>query len=65
MKLDRLAGGECINGKDCPAIYATKDGNVLVQGYSVQDHVLDPPAGEAVVAIPLSVLVEAASRAVR
>jgi hypothetical protein len=64
MKLTKI-GGEC--GKDdCPAVYATDTGSVVVQGTvlaGVQDVKLG--VGEGLVEIPYSVLLEAASAASR
>lgn len=62
MKLDQLAGGDC-GKEDCPTVYATDRGTILVQGYTTADHGLTPPDGEAVVEIPLEVLQEAARAA--
>jgi hypothetical protein len=52
------------SGGTCPTIYAQDDEHVLVQGYPVpdaHDH-LGVPAGESVVRIPRSVLMDAAAR---
>ncbi|MFG2862005.1 hypothetical protein [Streptomyces sioyaensis] len=38
--------------KDCPTIYATDRGTLLVQGAPVGGHGLEIPAHEAVVEIP-------------
>ncbi|WKV72239.1 hypothetical protein AW27_012380 [Streptomyces sp. PCS3-D2] len=38
--------------KDCPTIYATDRGTLLVQGETPTDHGLDIPARETVVEIP-------------
>jgi hypothetical protein len=57
----RKIGGEC--GKDdCPAVYITDQGGVIVQGTLVTeaDQVTLAP-GEALVEIPRSVLLEAAN----
>jgi hypothetical protein len=58
-------GGEC--GKDdCPAVYVTDQGAIIVQGTLVTgvDQVTPAP-GEALVEIPRSVLLEAARAAGR
>ncbi|MCP2335792.1 hypothetical protein [Actinomadura rupiterrae] len=53
----QVIAGDC-KGDDCPKVYAPADGSVPVQGY-VRDDILTPE-GEAVVEIPVSVLLEAA-----
>jgi hypothetical protein len=45
----------------CPTIFATDRGTVLVQGYRVPDVRLDVPAGEYLVEIPRSLLVDGAA----
>ncbi|MER5888567.1 hypothetical protein ABT160_32485 [Streptomyces sp. NPDC001941] len=58
-ELTRLTGsgtGNCDN-KDCPNVYRSPDGSIVVQGDS--DTTFQPPAGEALVCIPESVLKEA------
>lgn len=60
MELRRIAGGDC-GRDDCPTIFATGDGTIVVQGPIVDK---EAPAGEAVVEIPVAVFREAA-RAVR
>lgn len=59
MKLVKVSG-EC--GKDdCPAVYTTDRGSLVVQGALLtEDHDIAPAAGEALVEIPYSVLLEAA-----
>jgi hypothetical protein len=52
-----IIGGECTED-DCPKIYAPTDNNVRVQGYVRTD--MTAPDGEAIVEIPVSVLLEAA-----
>jgi hypothetical protein len=65
MEFTRLAG-ECKSGDDCATVYATGRGTIAVQGTLMQDiGRLRPPAGEAVVEIPLDVLLEAAREAGR
>ncbi len=57
--LTRLTGngsGEC-GEKDCPNVYRTEKGSILVQG-DVSD-AFTPPAGEGLVEIPEPVLGEA------
>jgi hypothetical protein len=55
MELTKIAG-DCKDG-DCPAVYLTDRGTVAVQGGRLAHPV---PAGEAVVEIPLGLVVEAA-----
>jgi hypothetical protein len=53
------------NGGDCPSVYGDVDGSdVVVQGYPVEgtDTAIAVPAGESLVRIPRSVLLEAAAR---
>ena len=57
MELFRISGGDCGNG-DCPAIYQTDHGTVVVQGYAPNG--LVAPEGETVVEIPAELLREAA-----
>lgn len=45
--------------KDCPTIYRTDRGTILVQGETPADHGLDIPAHETLVEIPLSLVREA------
>lgn len=63
MKLVKASGdGECKNG-NCPTIYRTDRGTLVVQGYAVapeQAEGLAIPAGESLVEIPLDVLQDAA-----
>jgi hypothetical protein len=63
MNLRLLASSSC-SGGDCPTIYGTDDGDVLVQGYVVTDpdalKAIGAPEGEAVVRIPRYVLDQAA-----
>jgi len=51
----------CYNG-ECPTVYLTNRGTVVVQGYAVQpgDAGLDIPTGELLVEIPSSLLATAA-----
>jgi hypothetical protein len=58
-ELTRLTGngnGECGQG-DCPNLYLTSSGSIIVQG-DVSD-AFQPPEGEGLVEIPESVLREA------
>lgn len=50
MKVTKLVGN--CDLKDCPTIYATDRGTLLVQGETPGDHELDIPAHETVVEIP-------------
>lgn len=45
--------------KDCPTIYATDRGTLLVQGETPTDHGLRIPAHEALVEIPRELLQKA------
>lgn len=66
MELTRISG-TCSQGAgdddapcgegDCPNIYTTETGTVVVQGYLVDHQV---PAGEGIVEIPREILLEAA-----
>ncbi|WP_432029245.1 hypothetical protein [Streptomyces sp. 1222.5] len=59
QELTRLTGngnGNC-NNDDCPNVYRTARGSIVVQG-DVSD-AFQPPQGEALVEIPESVLREA------
>lgn len=58
MKL-RMLATECPNScdkKDCPTLYATDRGTLLVRGDLPQAHGLELPAHEGVVEIPLSLI---------
>lgn len=58
-ELTRLTGngnGEC-NQNDCPNVYRTASGSIVVQGDVSQ--AFNPPCGEALVEIPESVFREA------
>ena len=62
MKIERKLAGDC-KGGDCPTVYATDRGTLVIQGY-----VLDPatvrqltlPTGEGAVEVPAELLLEAA-----
>lgn len=59
MKYEKLAG-DC-NRNDCPGIYSTDNGTVVVQGDLLTDTTgLTPSKGEAAVEIPLHLIEEAA-----
>ncbi|WP_329132421.1 hypothetical protein OG552_13030 [Streptomyces sp. NBC_01476] len=45
--------------KDCPTLYATDRGTLLVQGYTGDEHGLTVPQGEGVVEIPVELLKKA------
>lgn len=63
--LMRQLSRACDDGKTCPKIFE-EDGNVIVQGALVEDRVVtdrtNPGTGEAVIRLPLALLVEAARR---
>jgi hypothetical protein len=54
MKLTRLGGG-CWDGT-CPTLYVSDRGTIVVQGWVVSDSDVTPPAGEALVEIPVELL---------
>ncbi|MEV6992164.1 hypothetical protein AB0N87_23555 [Streptomyces sp. NPDC093228] len=54
MRVTKLAS-TCENG-DCPTLYVTDRGTVLVQGETPADHGLELPAHETVVEIPVELL---------
>lgn len=58
MKLTRIAG-ECRSGDECPTVYTSDRGTVVVQGYQVPDGKAVPD-GEALVEIPTNLLKDAA-----
>ena len=55
VELTKIADDNCKDG-DCPAVYTTDRGSVVVQRYLVAHKT---PAGEAVVEIPAELLAEA------
>ncbi|MCA1606862.1 MAG: hypothetical protein LC808_10335 [Actinobacteria bacterium] len=55
MELTLVAGGNC-GRDDCPTIFTTDKGTIVVQGYVVDK---ETSAGEAVVEIPTGVFREA------
>jgi hypothetical protein len=62
MKLTKIAG-ECPDKINCPAVYLTDRGTVVVRGYDIDDseaHAqMNLPAGEGATEIPLSLLRQA------
>ncbi|MDE3721427.1 hypothetical protein PWG71_08500 [Nocardiopsis sp. N85] len=59
MKFEKLSG-DC-NRDDCPGIYSTDKGTVVVQGALLTDTTgLTPSPGEAAVEIPVHLIEEAA-----
>ncbi|MEV7982196.1 hypothetical protein [Streptomyces sp. NPDC086519] len=56
MKLTRLVG-ECEDG-ECPTLYSTDRGTLVVQGILLTDHTRDLPAHEALVEIPVELIRE-------
>jgi hypothetical protein len=63
VKLVRVSeDGECKNG-NCPTVYRSDRGTLVIQGYTVDSadaEGMTLPAGESLVEIPLAVLQEAA-----
>ncbi|MDQ3221934.1 MAG: hypothetical protein M3Q75_00410 [Gemmatimonadota bacterium] len=55
MELTQVAGGDC-GRDDCPAIFTTDRGTIVVQGPIVAK---EAPVGEAAVEIPVDVFREA------
>lgn len=55
MELTQIAGGNC-GRDDCPTIFTTSKGTIVVQGYIVHK---ETRAGEGVVEIPVAVFQEA------
>lgn len=54
VKLTRLVG-ECDEG-ECPTLYATDRGTLVVQGGLLTDHGREVPAHEALVEIPVELI---------
>ncbi|MCX4779212.1 MULTISPECIES: hypothetical protein [unclassified Streptomyces] len=54
MKVRKLVTS-CENG-DCPTLYATDRGTLLVQGETPADHGLAVPAHETLVEIPIELI---------
>ncbi|MEU9874970.1 hypothetical protein [Streptomyces phaeochromogenes] len=57
MKVTMLA--TTCDKKDCPTIYRTDRGTILVQGETPADHGLSIPAHETLVEIPLDLIRQA------
>ncbi|MGW2817583.1 hypothetical protein [Streptomyces sp. NPDC001415] len=57
MKVTMLA--TTCDKKDCPTIYKTDRGTILVQGEAPKDHGLTIPAHETLVEIPLDLVKKA------
>ncbi|MBC9712226.1 hypothetical protein H9Y04_06525 [Streptomyces sp. TRM66268-LWL] len=57
MKVEMLA--TTCDKKDCPAIYKTDRGTILVQGETPTDHGLNIPAHETLVEIPMDLVLKA------
>jgi hypothetical protein len=55
MELQKIAG--TCKDDDCPTVYATDRGTVAVQGYELKHPTTE---GEAIVEIPMELLMEAA-----
>ncbi|WP_406138767.1 hypothetical protein [Streptomyces sp. NBC_01089] len=45
--------------KDCPTIYRTDRGTILVQGETPTDHGLEIPAHETLVEVPMELILKA------
>jgi hypothetical protein len=62
MKLVRVAGS--CTSSTCPTVYATEDGDVVVQGFVVPDPAIEGglPQGEATVRVPRQLLIDAAAQ---
>ncbi|GLZ28949.1 hypothetical protein Lesp02_11390 [Lentzea sp. NBRC 105346] len=58
MRMTKLAG-TCDDGIDCPAVFLTERGTIAVQGDLVD--YINTPLGEAIVEIPVALLLEAAN----
>lgn len=70
MKIKMLAGTGGCSGGDCPEVYATDRGTVVVRGYKITDpggaaaiDSLDMPANESAVEVPLDLLRRAVTHA--
>lgn len=63
MKLQMLYKEDC-NGDNCPTVYLTDSGELIVQGYVVDAtaSLENIPEGETLVRIPPAVLMGAAAR---
>ncbi|MGW5676270.1 hypothetical protein ACWEV4_14535 [Streptomyces sp. NPDC003860] len=51
--------------RDCPTIYATDRGTLLVQGETPTDHGLELPANETVVEIPMDLVFDLIRKGLR
>lgn len=63
MKVTKLVSSCDI--KDCPTIYATDRGTLLVQGETPADHGLPLPAHETVVEIPEELVLDLIRKGLR
>jgi len=54
MRVTRLVGSCDLN--DCPTIYTTDRGTILVQGAVTDEHGLTVPDGEGLVEIPMDLI---------
>ena len=64
MKIVRKLAGDC-KGGDCPTVYATDRGTLVIQGYILAPAAvrqLTLPGGESAVEVPAELLLEAARR---
>jgi hypothetical protein len=62
MKIVRRLAGDC-KGGDCPTVYATDRGTLVVQGYVLDTDAvrqLTLPSGEGAVEVPAQLLLEVA-----
>ncbi len=62
MRIVRKLAGDC-KGGDCPTVYATDRGTLVIQGYVLDpaaDGALTLPNGESAVEVPMELIVEAA-----
>jgi hypothetical protein len=64
MKLTRLGRDGCWDGT-CPTLYESDRGTIVVQGWVVEDSDVVPPAGEALVEIPVELLQQLEGRGAR
>jgi hypothetical protein len=58
MKMTKLAG-TCDDDKTCPGVFLTERGTIAVQGDLIDQ--VTTPLGEAIVEIPMTLLLEAAN----
>jgi len=63
MLVKLVRGGDCADGKTCPALHRTDRGTLVVRGWAVTDtgllDQLDLPAGTQAVEVPAELLAEA------